>query len=362
VIVQKAFKYRFFPTDEQVAQLARTFGCARFVYNRALEYRTDAWRQEKKTAYFYNRNSMNDETISKTLEAITSPHTIRMYKRALTRLAEWLDGRELSYELTRKYKAQMVESDFSPQNINAHLAALRFYVRELAKDGRMTIEKAESVCRVEGAKVKGRKLGNWLSIAEAERLLNAPDVSNPLGLRDRAILALLVGAGLRRSEVVGLQVKHFERRTVVDEDRNSAKRWMLIGVTGKHGRTRNIPVADWVKALVDQWTARVSITTGYLFRAVSWSKDKFWLKDDPLDPTSLFYIVKRHGWQVERGQIAPHDLRRTFARLAYEGDAPISQIQLALGHANQATTEDYVNAAQDLRSSPSDLLGLNPKI
>jgi len=302
---------------------------------------------------------MTTDTIEKALESVASAHTRRMYERALKRLAHWLDGRELSYAIAREYKAEMVQAGFSPQNINAHLATLRLYVRELAKAGQMAIEQAESVCQVEGAKVKGRKLGNWLSIEEAEKLLNAPDITNPLGLRDRAILALLIGAGLRRSEVVGLQVKHFERRTVTDEDGQAAKRWMLIGVTGKHGRTRNIPVADWVKALVDQWTARASITAGYLFRPVSWSEKRFWLKDEPLDAASLFYIVKRHGWQAERGQIAPHDLRRTFAHLAYEGKAPLAQIQLALGHANQVTTENYVNAAQDLKMSPSDVLGLN---
>lgn len=135
---------------------------------------------------------MNHETIEKALEAVASAHTRRMYERALKRLAGWLNGRELSYTTAREYKAEMVQSGFSPQNINAHLAALRFYVREIAKVGQMAIEHAESVCQVEGAKVKGRKLGNWLSIEEAEKLLNAPDVSTPLGLRDRAILALLV--------------------------------------------------------------------------------------------------------------------------------------------------------------------------
>ena len=183
---------------------------------------------------------MTTDTIEKALESVASAHTWRMYERALKRFAQWLDGRELSYPIAREYKAEMVQAGFSPQNINAHLSAIRFYVRELAKAGEMAIEKAESICQVEGAKVKGRKLGNWLSIEEAEKLLNAPDVSNPLGLRDRAILALLVGAGLRRSEVVGLQVKHFERRSVTDENGHSAKRWMLVGVTGKHGRTRNI--------------------------------------------------------------------------------------------------------------------------
>jgi integrase/recombinase XerD len=107
------------------------------------------------------------------------------------------------------------------------LNAIRFYVRNLAKRGQVPIEQAETVCRVKGLKVRGRKLGNWLSVAEVEKIFNAPDTSTPIGLRDRAILGLLIGAGLRRSEAAGLQYQQIERR---------AGRWGLVGVIDKHGR------------------------------------------------------------------------------------------------------------------------------
>jgi site-specific recombinase XerD len=294
---------------------------------------------------------MNTEFINKALEACQSPHTRRSYDAALQRCATWLKDRALTYALAREYRAQLVQNGFSAQNVNQHLAALRFYVREMAKEGVLSIEEAQAICKVESLKIKGRKLGNWLTIEEAEKLLNQPDVTTALGLRDRAILALLIGAGLRRSEVVGLSLQHFERRD---------GRWMLIGVNGKHGRTRNVPIADWVKALVDQWKTRAQIKSGLLFRAVYETEDmRLRLRDEPLDPASLYYIVKRHGWRASRPRIVPHDLRRTFARLTFEGNAPIKQIQLALGHASQTTTEHYVNANQDLQISPYDLLGIN---
>jgi integrase len=98
--------------------------------------------------------------------------------------------------------------------------------------------------------------------------------------------------------------------------------------------------------------------TGHIFRAVSWSEKHFWVRDKPLDPATLFHIVRRYGLRTSK-TIAPHDLRRTFARLAYEGDAPPAQIQLALGHASQTPTEKYVNAQQGLQIAPSDMLGIN---
>jgi site-specific recombinase XerD len=294
--------------------------------------------------------------ITQTLEAAESPHTRRAYERSLKMLADWLGDRELSYAILREYRAHLIKQEHSPQTINSHLAAIRFYARELAKAGHLAVEQSQSLQAIENVKIKGRKLGNWLSIEDATKLLNQPDISVPAGLRDRAILALLIGAGLRRSEVVSLEVSHFEKRD---------GRWMLIGVKGKHGRTRNIPIPDWVKGIVDQWTELANITSGIIVRPVSWSKEKFWIRDEPMDTSSLFKIVKKYGKDVGRFRIAPHDLRRTFARLAYEAKdengkhlVDLKQIQLALGHANQSTTEGYVNAQQDLQIAPGDVLGI----
>lgn len=290
--------------------------------------------------------------IEQALKSIASAHTKRSYRHCLEHLSAWLGVRELTYAALVDYRAALVSLEMSPQNINQHLSAIRFYAKELANLKIIDIEAANALCGIKSLKVKGRKLGNWMSIKEAENLLNQPDISTPLGLRDRAILALMIGGGLRRSEIISLQVKHMERRD---------GRWMLIGVAGKHGRTRNVPIADWVKAIGDQWLSAAGIATGYMFRAVYFNKKagKLTLRDEPLDPTAVYHIVKRYGKHTERFTIAPHDLRRTFARLAYEGGAPLKQIQLTLGHENEQTTENYVNARQDLQMSPSDMLGID---
>lgn len=289
------------------------------------------------------------------LKACQTKNTRESYARCLAAFARWLNGRAVDYDNTLNFREHLVKAGDSPQSVNQHLAAIRFYAKQTVKRKEQPAEWAQSVCAVENLKIKGRKLGNWLKKAEAERLLNAPDTTHPQGVRDRAILGLFIGAGLRRSEICNLQVKHIERRD---------GRWVLVGIEGKHGRTRNVPVADWCKALVDVWTTKAGIRSGHIFRSVRWSekKQKLTLGAKPLTPAMLYQIVKLYGRQIGRGQIAPHDLRRTFARLAFEGEAPIKQIQIALGHANQQTTEIYVNAEQNLQMSPSDVLGIEVKI
>lgn len=300
------------------------------------------------------------ENITLALEAAETQHTVRCYRRGLESLRVWLEGRTLTYAELMAYRGHLVMMEQSPQNVNQQLAAVRFFLHEMANRGMIEPDAAEGIGGVKNLKVKGRKLGNWLSIERAEAFINAPDLSSPIGLRDRAILGLMIGAGLRRSEVCALEPRHFERRPV----ENGQERWLIVGIKGKHGRTRNIPIADWIKGLVDAWTMRARIGSGPIIRAARWSakKERLTLSDAPITPAAVFFIVKKYGALLAASSVAPHDMRRTFARLAHEGGVDMKQIQLALGHANQATTEAYVNAQQNMSIAPSDMLGLNVEV
>ena len=90
-------------------------------------------------------------------------------------------------------------------------------------------------------------------------MLNAPDITRPKGLRDRAILAVLLGCGLRRSEVAALTIGHIQQR----DGRRCA-----VDLVGKHGRVRTVPMPAWVKVAIDAWTIPASITDGHVFRTV----------------------------------------------------------------------------------------------
>src|ERR1035438_2676484 len=102
--------------------------------------------------------------------------------------------------------------------------------------------------------------GNWLSLKQAQTLLNAPDISTLKGLRDRAIIAVLLGCALRRSEVAALTMAHIQQRD---------GRWCIVDLYGKHGRVRRtIPMPAWVKVAIDAWTAPAGVVDGYVFRPV----------------------------------------------------------------------------------------------
>lgn len=294
--------------------------------------------------------------LEKILEACDSKATRTAYKYGIEQFNEWLGDRELNYTNVKAYRAYLVRKDVKPQTINVRLAAIRFYVKELAEEDAMTIEQSRAICAVNNLKVKGRRLGKWLELEDANKILNKPDTSTRTGLRDRAILALMIGAGLRRSEVVKIERTHFEKRN---------DKWIICGLVGKHGRTRNIPLADWIMAILNPWLDVLDyfkVKNGPIIRKVSWSEKKEWI-GGPLDPTSLRYIVQsKYGKDIGRFRISPHDLRRTAARLAFEGEVPIAQIQLMLGHADQQTTEKYIGARQDLTIAPSDKMGIEVKL
>jgi site-specific recombinase XerD len=103
-------------------------------------------------------------------------------------------------------------------------------------------------------------MGNWLSVMQAQTLLNTPDITTSKGLRDRAILAVLLGCGLRRSEVAALSVNHVQQRD---------GRWCIVDLVGKHGRVRTIPMPTWVKVATDAWTLAAGVADGCVFRPVN---------------------------------------------------------------------------------------------
>ena len=133
------------------------------------------------------------------------------------------------------------------------ITAVRKLAVEAADNGLLAPELAAGITRVKGAKSKGVRVGNWLSVQQAQKLLNAPDITTKKGLRDRAMLAVLLGCGLRRSEVAALTLKHIQQRD---------NRWCIVDLVGKHGRVRTIPVPTWVKVAIDAWTAAAGVDRG----------------------------------------------------------------------------------------------------
>jgi integrase len=188
-------------------------------------------------------------------------------------------------------------------------------------------------------------LGNWLTAEQAERFLSIPDLSTIKGIRDSAVIGLLLSAGLRRSELAGLNVEHFQHRQ---------GRWLIADLVGKHGRIRSVPIPAWAQIAVARWQGAGDITEGAIFRRVNRHGQ---VTPWRISPQAVLEIVKTYAERLSL-EVSPHDLRRTFARLAHLGQTPLEQIQLSLGHASVVTTELYLGIKQNLQDAPCDHLGL----
>src|SRR6202034_3853871 len=141
-----------------------------------------------------------------------------------------------------RYRIHLEERRLAAGTINGRLAAVRRLAYEAADAGLLSPELAAGIRRVKGVKKLGVRLGNWLTADEAGRLLALPRSDSLKGKRDRAILAILLGCGLRRRELADLMVSHLQRRE---------EHWAIVDLIGKGGHVRTVPVPDWVKYTID---------------------------------------------------------------------------------------------------------------
>lgn len=151
------------------------------------------------------------------------------------------------------------------------------------------------------------------------------------------MVAILLGCGLRRSELVHLIVENIQQR----EDR-----WAIVDLVGKGGHVRTVPVPAWVKSAIDQWMAVSRIRIGRLFRCVS-KTGSVW--GTGITEKVVWTVVREFARRANLAKLAPHDLRRTCARLCHEAGGELEQIQFLLGHVSVQTTEHYLGCKQQLR-------------
>lgn len=164
------------------------------------------------------------------------------------------------------------------------------------------------------------------------------------GLRDRAIIALLLGCALPRSEVAALTMAHVQQRD---------GRWVILDLVSKHKRVRTVPMPTWTKVAIDAWTARAGVTDRYIFRPVHRGDQ---LQGDRLSEKVIWQLLRPYAAAAGVAGIAPHDLRRTTAKLCRAAGGELEQIQLLLGHASVQTTERYLGTKQDLVHAPNDFI------
>jgi len=148
------------------------------------------------------------------LDSVSSPITKRVYNLGLDEFFAWYSQEPrpgFTKATVAAWRVALEARGLGAVSINVRITAVRKLAVEAADNGLLAPELANGITRVKGVSSKGVRLGNWLTARQAQTLLNAPDATTPKGLRDRAIVAVLLGCGLRRSEVAALTFKHSSR-------------------------------------------------------------------------------------------------------------------------------------------------------
>ncbi|MBA3258706.1 MAG: site-specific tyrosine recombinase XerD [Gemmatimonadales bacterium] len=273
------------------------------------------------------------------LESGHSANTVEAYLRDLRRFGEFALARGVDdpSSVTRTHLRDFVyllkDLGLSAATIRREVSAIRTYYGFLVGEGRVSDDPSD---RLETPR-RGRVLPDTLSVREIEALLAAPGIDEPLGWRDRALLELGYGAGMRVSELCGLGLTDL----LLGEQ--------LVRVFGKGGKERLVPLGRSVIGSVSVYlhTRRPKIDRGR-------SRGRVLLnaRGEPLSRVGAWGIVKRAAERAGiRKRVTPHTLRHSFATHLLEGGADLRSVQEMLGHADLSTTQIYTHVDREyLRS------------
>jgi integrase len=287
-----------------------------------------------------------DHAKSAVLNSLSSPHSRRNYKFAMEQFITWYCSEPrltLNRAVVLRFRLHLESLGLAAGTVNQRLAAVRRLAYEAADSGMLSPELAAGIRRVKGAKQLGARAGNWLTQDQARRLLEKADGDDLRSLRDLAMISVL--GGLRRAELSALTVEDLQIRQ---------GHWAIVDLIGKGGHVRTVPVPVWVKDAVDRWRESAKVTAGRIFRAVSrhgtpWGKG--------IAENVLWYVVRRCAARMQLDHLAPHDLRRTCAKLCHVNGGELEQIQFLLGHVSVLTTERYLGCKQNLEEPVNDSFG-----
>ena len=285
------------------------------------------------------------------LNSLTNFDSQRGYKHAIDEFVDWYCSEpRLAFNriVVMRYRSYLEMRQLAPGTINLRLGAIRRLAYEAADCGLLSADLAAGIRRVKGVKNLGVRLGNWLTAEQGHALWQAPNTERLIGKRDRAMICLLLACGLRRHEVVGLRVDDLQRRE---------EHWAIVDMVGKAGHVRTVPIPDWVQKELENWLTAAGIERGKIFRRVS-KMGK--LLAEPLSAKAVWHIVKESAGRIGVAKLAPHDLRRSCARLCQQSGGELQQIQMLLGHVSIQTTERYLGSKQRIRFAVNDCIGIEP--
>jgi integrase/recombinase XerD len=260
-----------------------------------------------------------------------SERTVEAYAADLRQFATWCaDGETNPVAVDtgdlREWLAQLERTGCGARTRSRKLSALRGLYRRLVEAGRLETDPTELL----RARDRRRTLPKTLTLEEIERILAQPDTSDPIGLRDRAMLEVAYGCGLRVSEVIGLELGD------IDDDEG------FVRCFGKGGKERLVPLGDEAAHWLQRYVAdgRPELCSSAAQQALFLGR-----RGRPLTRQWFAKLLKAYATEagIGRDRVSPHVLRHSFATHLLEGDADLRAVQVMLGHARIATTEIYTH-------------------
>ncbi|ATC81233.1 site-specific tyrosine recombinase XerD [Pseudoalteromonas agarivorans] len=265
------------------------------------------------------------------LEQGVSENTLSAYRSDLDKFCQFLKGESLMTVTSldiESYLAYRVDLGLKPRSTARSISALKRFYQYFVREKRIASSPLENIAQPKA----GQSLPKTLSEAEVEALLSAPNIEEPMGMRDKAMLELLYATGLRVTELVGLRMEQINLRQSV------------VFVKGKGNKERLVPLGEeamyWLEQFLKGGRAQmIKHATDFVFpskRGVGMTRQTFW------------HRIKHYAILASiESDLSPHTLRHAFATHLLNHGADLRVVQMMLGHSDLSTTQIYTHVANE---------------
>jgi len=267
------------------------------------------------------------------VERRLAAHTLESYGRDLTALAKYAAGLGVTVEALDRHALEefvrrQITRGLAPRSVARSVAAIRGYYRFLVLDRRLSASPADDLQPPHAWPA----LPKFLSLEEVDALIAQPDVTTPLGIRDRAMIELLYATGMRVSELISVRTADLHLREG------------YLTCIGKGNKERLIPTGDQAIEWIERYqkTARPAILKGRASPRLFLN-----VRGGPMSRVGFWKILKRHGLRANLPRsLSPHVIRHSFATHLLERGADLRAIQMMLGHTDLSTTQIYTHVLE----------------
>lgn len=235
---------------------------------------------------------------------------------------------KMTYDSLLAFRTKLIEEGLAPSTINLQLSTLRMVAKQAWLKQMMSLETYFAIRELKTVRGQRVSKGRSLNSRETGKLLASLDLNgSPIATRDAAIIALAIGCGMRRSEIVGLKLSQLDR-----ENR-------IITILGKGNKERRVAPNDEAWERLQEWLNLRGSKGKHVFVAVMKGTNiqPYWA----LTESAIYQLLKARGLQANVASFTPHDLRRTFATRLLDNGTDINTVRLAMGHESVVTTQRY---------------------